>query len=946
MPTLCCPADGELVAFHRGELPDADLDRIADHAEGCEACAARLRELDRAADTLQDALRRAGGATPTPDPTTVVTASGPSADPPPAVPGYEVLEALGSGGMGVVHKARDLRLGRLVALKRLRAGSVTDLTRFRREAVAVAALSHPNIVQVYEVGEHHGQPYLVLEYVAGGSLDRHLRARPPAPREAAALVATLARAVQHAHERGVVHRDLKPANILLVSGGVVSGEWSGPTTHDSPLTTPPLTTHQPKITDFGIAKRLDAGDARTTEGTVLGTPAYMAPEQARGQSDAVGPAADVYALGVILYECLTGRPPFQGGDVFETFHQVLNDDPVPPRRLRPKLPRDLETICLKCLHKSPRGRYATAHDLADDLGRFLAGEPIRAKPVGALRRAGLWARRRPAVAGLLAGLVAVAALGFGGVTWALVEAHRAKDVAVREGVEAAAQRDRALTAEKTAAAQRDRALTAEKAAAEEAAVARAVRAFLQQDVLEQAGAERQADAGYKPDPKLTVRAALDRAAQRIGRRFAGQPIVEAEIRRTLGQTYMALGEYAAAEAQLTQSLAIRCREEGENSVHAAMTHTDLAQALEQQGKIDTAEPHFVKVADIYRQELGADHPDTLVAVNNLAHVYFRQGKYDLAEPLYVQSLEGMRRRHGDEGHETLTVMYNLASIYFFRDKSDLSAPLAQQVLAARRRTLGAEHPQTLMSLNQVAFIEAGCGRYDRAEPLYREAIDARRRVLGEDHPYTLTAMANLADVYLNQDRLDQAEPLLADTLARRRRALGEDNPSTLLTAEQLARLHARRGRHELARSMHAAVLEARRRVLGEGNERTADSYAQLGRSLLDLGKPAEAEPHLRAGLAIYAAKRPGRSEWFAAQALLGSSLAGQGKFAEAEPLLLAAHAGLAKDAAKDRAGSPPRVREARQRLADTLDRLVQLYDAWEKTNQAAAWREKRAALPP
>jgi serine/threonine protein kinase len=276
----------------------------------------------------------------------------------PHVAGYEILEVIGHGGMGVVYKARQLGLNRLVALKMILAGvnaSPQELARFRAEAEAVAQLQHQSIVQIFEIGEQNGCPFLALEYVGGGSLAEHLNGTPVGTRQAAELVLSLARAVHHAHEKGIVHRDLKPANVLLLPDGT------------------------PKITDFGLAKRSEASQAHTQTGTILGSPSYMSPEQAAGHNDQIGPATDVYALGVILYELLTGRPPFKGASMLETIDQVREHDPVPPRFLQPKTPRDLETICLKCLEKNPRRRYATAADLASDLRAYLHDEPISAQ---------------------------------------------------------------------------------------------------------------------------------------------------------------------------------------------------------------------------------------------------------------------------------------------------------------------------------------------------------------------------------------------------------------------------------------------------------------------------------------------------------------------------------------------------------------------------------------
>jgi tetratricopeptide (TPR) repeat protein len=343
----------------------------------------------------------------------------------PAVPGYEVLELVGRGGMGRVYRARHLGLRRTVALKLLHASpSDQHLARFREEARAVAALQHPHIVQVYETGTADGVPYIAQEFVDGGSLSQALDGKPMPPAAAARLVETVARAVQFSHANGIVHRDLKPANVLLQKAEVGSGKADQTTVEarfsDSAPTLPP-SAFQPKVTDFGLAKRLGADSGLTKSGDVLGTPSYMAPEQAAGGGAEVGPAADVYALGAILYECLTGRPPFQGPDVFETVMQVLGMDPVPPRTLQPGVPRDLETITLKCLEKQPAKRYPSAEALADDLRRFTADEPILARPVGPVERAVKWAKRRKAVAalvalGLLLGLVTLGsavALGIG-----------------------------------------------------------------------------------------------------------------------------------------------------------------------------------------------------------------------------------------------------------------------------------------------------------------------------------------------------------------------------------------------------------------------------------------------------------------------------------------------------------------------------------------------------
>jgi hypothetical protein len=312
----------------------------------------------------------------------------------PVIPGYEIEDLLGRGGMGVVFRARHLRLNRVVALKMTLGGSYAgprERSRFQREAEAVARLQHPNVVPIYDVGDSDGRAYFTMEYVAGGSLAQKLSGAPQPAREAAALIATLACAVHVAHGSEIVHRDLKPANVLLAADGT------------------------PKISDFGLARRLDGAAALTWSGTAVGTPSYMAPEQATGKPDAVGPAADIYSLGAILYEMLTGRPPFRAESAAATVEQVLTRDPVAPSRLNPTVPRDLETVCLKCLQKDPDKRYAAAAELAADLRRFQNHEPIQARPIGRLEKALRWARRRPAAAGLLAAVAMLALMaGVGG----------------------------------------------------------------------------------------------------------------------------------------------------------------------------------------------------------------------------------------------------------------------------------------------------------------------------------------------------------------------------------------------------------------------------------------------------------------------------------------------------------------------------------------------------
>jgi len=384
----------------------------------------------------------------TPSPTDDVATLSPNApadnDQRGAVAGYAIESVVGRGGMGVVYKARQTALQRTVALKMILAGghaSEAELQRFRTEGEAIAQLQHPNIVQIYEVGEQGGLPYFSLEFCPGGSLQGRLNGTPLVPMEAARLVGVLAAAMQMAHNKGIVHRDLSPGNVLFDAEGT------------------------PKISDFGLAKKLDEA-SKTATGAVVGTPSYMPPEQASGRTKEVGPTSDVYALGAILYECLTGRPPFKAATAMDTLFQVIADEPVPPRTLNAQVPRDLETICVKCLQKEPNRRFATAQELSDDLNRYRNGEPIRARPVGLVERAVKWVRRNPVVSGLVA-TVLLASTSGAIVSGYFANAARLEATAARNAETEAAERAGTEAVAKTLAQQETKRAEAEAKRAEE-----------------------------------------------------------------------------------------------------------------------------------------------------------------------------------------------------------------------------------------------------------------------------------------------------------------------------------------------------------------------------------------------------------------------------------------------------------------------------------------------
>jgi tetratricopeptide (TPR) repeat protein/tRNA A-37 threonylcarbamoyl transferase component Bud32 len=558
--------------------------------------------------------------TPLPDLPTADWPAGPDSNPdvrPRHFGSYELIEEISRGGMGVVYKARQRGLNRIVALKMILAGefaSSEELARFRREAEAAAALQHPNIVQIYEVGVHEDRPFFSLEYVDGGNLGQRLAKAPLPARQAAQLVETLARAVHYAHERGIIHRDIKPANVLLTSDGT------------------------PKITDFGLAKQLmDPAGEQTKSGAVLGTPSYMAPEQAEGKSERIGPAVDIYALGAILYEVLTGRPPFRASTPLETLDQVRLQEPVPPRKLQPKNPADLENICLKCLQKEPGRRYASALDLADDLRRFLAGEPIQARPVGSWERTTKWVRRRPVVAALLLAVVLISTSGVAGIVWQWRQAVQGR----QDALDALDQMTIARQAEET---QRQRA----RRAVDKMFTQVAEKWLAQQPRLE-------------PLQKQFLEDALH-----FYEEFAQERSTEPELRLETGKAYrrageiqQKLGELANAEEALDRAIALLKEllkdfpnESRYRAALAAAQH-NLGGLLRKLGRLDECEKEL-RESSLLREKLVAECPDVVDHVQDLALSRFALasaqaglGRHRAAEDGFNQALAILQKLPAD-----------------------------------------------------------------------------------------------------------------------------------------------------------------------------------------------------------------------------------------------------------------------------------------------------------
>jgi eukaryotic-like serine/threonine-protein kinase len=675
----------------------------------------------------------------------------------PSVPGYLILRELGRGGMGVVYLARQERLNRLVALKMLLPGAEVgpeELARFRGEAEALARLRHPNIVPVHDIGEFVGRPYFVMEYVDGGSLAKRLSGTPLRPRDAAQLVETLARAIHVAHQAGVIHRDLKPANVLL-GGEPSSSRGDADTDPNLPTAIPTLQClTAPKITDFGLAKKLDDPSGPTQSGAILGTPSYMAPEQAAGKGSAIGPATDIYALGATLYEMLTGRPPFKAPTPIDTVLQVLSDEPVPPRRLESKLPRDLETICLKCLQKEPRKRYPTAEALAEDLHAFLAGETIQARPVSRLERGWRWCRRKPLAASLLAALSVVVVAGFVAVTALWLRSERNLQRA-DDNLDLANQ-------------------NLERANRHSAQARRAIDAFFSK-VADNPELKAY---GLESVRKEWLEAATEYLDE-VNRDQSDDPAFQAER----GSAYRRLG-------LLTGEIG--------SPIIAIELH-------------EQARDIFTKLADAY-QEVAAYRKDLASCHNSLALLYTDVGRFDDALTGHQTALKLQQELAHDapaaaEYQEALSVTYNnLAVFHRLVDRQNDAENALQQALGllSDLSKNHAEEPRYRFRLassrGNLANLYKDTHRAKKSETAYHEAIKTLDDLIEafptrpEYENVKATNLNSLASLYSDdRDRLKLAEETYEAALAIRIR-LVNTHPSSLEYQLRLAQVHTNLGR--------------------------------------------------------------------------------------------------------------------------------------------------------
>jgi len=719
---------------------------------------------------------------------------------------YKLLNVLGEGGMGIVYLAeQEYQIRRKVALKIIKPGmdSKRVIARFEAERQTLAMLGHPSIAQVYDAGTTEtGRPYFVMEYVPGLPITEYCDRHKFTIEHRLRLFQQVCLAVHHAHQKGIIHRDIKPSNVL------VSAEDDRAT---------------PKIIDFGVAKAIAAPLTERTLSTgdthLLGTPEYMSPEQADMSNEDIDTRSDIYSLGALLYELLTGVLPFDSDTLrtggIDRIRQIIREiDPKTPstrlnklgeeakkvaenRRteiltLAKSLKKELEWIPLKAMRKDRAERYRSASELADDIENYLNGEPLMAGPPGTGYKMKKFVQRNRVLVSGIAAVMTVLIAGVIGSTFFAVRSER------------------------------------------QAETSEAILEFLTEDVLMSAGLNQ------AKSWEISLSEVLDMASENLKTRFSNKPIVEASIHHTLGNAYLSLGKYPEAESHIENAYRIRCMELGQKHPDTLASIASLGTLRLVQDRYDQAEQLCAKAAEGCQKVLGRKHPHTLAKIKRLAVVYWFRGRHYKAEVLFSEVLEEQRRTLGEDHPSTLDTLHCLAWTYARQERYVEAEELFEQGLSTCLETLGEERYVTQEAMNGLVSVYTDVGRYKEAESMGRRLLELRRRTLGEEHPETMEATGLLARIFVKQGLHEEAERLYIKAMDTQKR-LGSHDPRMLFQMEELGALYCEQGRYIEAEPLLVEACQRRENQFGPEHDYTIDMLNQLVRLYEAWGKPEEAE---------------------------------------------------------------------------------------------------------
>ncbi len=797
---------------------------------------------------------------------------------------YRIESLIGQGGMGAVYKAQQDSPRRTVALKVIKAGVASKnlLLRFEIEAQILGKLDHPGIATIYEAGtfdEGQGtQPFFAMEFVEGQELLDYANSKNLGTRDRLALLAKIADAVQHAHQKGIIHRDLKPGNILVTEKGQI------------------------KILDFGVARATDAdiqtATMQTDIGQLIGTIPYMSPEQASGNPDDLDTRSDVYAIGVIAYELLTGQMPYDLKQkmIHEAVRVIREDQPKALSTINKTFRGDVEIIVSKALVKEKEHRYQSASDLSSDIERYLNNEPIEARPPSTWYQLTKFSKRNKAlVAGVIAVLIVSVAGALISINFAMGEAEQ-KRIAL---VNAEQAREARQEAESARAEETKRANELEQLAefqSEQLANIEIEKmgTQLRESILNDAPDEYRTSLSESLASLNFTNIALEtleenifiRTIKAIDTQFADQPLVQAQMLQATADTLRKLGLLDLASDPQSRAIAIRRTQLGNDHTDTHASIHNMGTLLSEQGKLTQAESYYREALEGYRRVLGNDHPDTLIPISNYGNLLYDQGKTTEAEQYYREALEGNRRVHGDDHPDTFGSIKNIGIVLLAQGKAAEAEPYFRQTLEGNRRLLGVDHPKTLIAINDLGSVLVAQGKLTETEQYYQEALSANRRVLGDDHPYTLNSIQSMGYLLHRQGKLAQAEQHYREALERKRRVLGDDHPDTLSVVSGMGSVLYAQSKFSQAEPYIREALEGNRRVLGDDHPQTVNSIGWMANLLQSQGKLAEAEQYYKEKLDVHRRTEPdGGARLGSILVQLGINLIAQDRYADAQPVL-------------------------------------------------------------